>query len=94
MLLGRQSLVSLLQGQGSARYFRLKKSSEARGQCLGPKYLFGPRIPYEKVTMDRLVHGLPNLGRSSHVARRVIESWRNKESRQDMDIDNPEVNPT
>ncbi|KAM1405624.1 hypothetical protein ACFX2F_000442 [Malus domestica] len=84
MLIGRRIMMSLFQVQA-------EKVLRSEGAMFGPKILVWAEMysrlgrPYGKITVDRLVHGLPNLGWSSHATRRVIESWHNKESRQDMD---------
>ncbi|KAM1873402.1 hypothetical protein ACFX13_007239 [Malus domestica] len=83
---------------GLGQRFQAKKSLRSKGAMFGPKMLvwaefdYQPGRSYEKVIVDRLVHGLPSLGRPSLAMRRVIESWHNKEFRQDKDIDNLEVN--
>ncbi|KAM1489049.1 hypothetical protein ACFXTI_031947 [Malus domestica] len=76
---------------GLGQRLQAEKVLRSEGAMFGPKILVWAEIysrpgrPYKKIIVDRLVHGLPNLGQSSHAARRVIESWHNKESRQDMD---------
>ncbi|KAM2145031.1 hypothetical protein ACFX1R_048636 [Malus domestica] len=52
---------------GLGQRLQAEKVLRSEGAMFRPKSR--PEKPYEMVTVDRLVHWLPNLGRSSHAVR-------------------------